>query len=163
MARPEKTGDEGILAALANRPEATAAEVAERLAIGKSTAAKRLAALEEQGAVLRVPGGRADGVRAPDRFRLPATAAEDAGSAAGRGNAAGADSNAARLGRGALGALVREFLAARPAEAFGPAAVGKALGRSQGAVSNALAAMAERGEVALVGDKPRRYRIAGRR
>jgi hypothetical protein len=55
---------------------------------------------------------------------------------------------------------VREYLAARPGEDFGPSAVGKALGRSQGAVSNSLATMAARGEVELVGDKPRRYRIA---
>ena len=44
-----------------------------------------------------------------------------------------------RLGRGALGALVREYLAARPDEDLGPTQIGKALGRSQGAVSNALA------------------------
>lgn len=64
-----------------------------------------------------------------------------------------------RLGRGELGSLVRDYLAARPGESFGPAAVGKALGRSQGAISNSLATMAARGEVVLVGDKPRRYRI----
>ncbi|HVA74212.1 MAG TPA: hypothetical protein VNF71_06570, partial [Acidimicrobiales bacterium] len=45
-----------------------------------------------------------------------------------------------RLGRGALGTLVRDYLAARPGEASGPTAVGKALGRSQGAISNALSA-----------------------
>lgn len=65
-----------------------------------------------------------------------------------------------RLGRGELGTLVREFLAAHPDESFGPSAVGKALGRSQGAISNSLATMAAKGEVELVGDKPRRYRIA---
>lgn len=65
-----------------------------------------------------------------------------------------------RLGRGQLGTLVRDYLAARPGEAFGPSAIGKALDRSQGAVSNSLATMAARGEVVLVGDKPRRYRIA---
>lgn len=36
----------------------------------------------------------------------------------------------------------------------------KALGRSQGAVSNSLASMAARGEVGLVGERPHRYRIA---
>jgi hypothetical protein len=65
-----------------------------------------------------------------------------------------------RLGRGALGALVLDYLTARPEESFGPSAVGKALGRSGGAVSNSLAAMAVRGEVVQVSDKPRRYRIA---
>jgi hypothetical protein len=75
------------------------------------------------------------------------------------GSEAAPAESSGRLGRGALGTLVREFLAARPGEAFGPTAVGKALGRSQGAVSNSLATMAARGEVELVGDKPRRYRI----
>lgn len=65
-----------------------------------------------------------------------------------------------RLGRGELGSLVRDYLAARPDESFGPSSVGKALGRSQGAVSNSLSTMAAKGEVVLVGDKPRRYRIA---
>ena len=64
-----------------------------------------------------------------------------------------------RLRRGELGSLVREFLAAHPGESFGPSAVGKVLGRSQGAISNSLATMAAKGEVELVGDKPRRYRI----
>jgi len=59
-----------------------------------------------------------------------------------------------------LGTLVREYLASRPGDGFGPSAIGKALGRFQGAVSNALATMAARGEVELVGDRPRRYRIA---
>lgn len=77
-----------------------------------------------------------------------------------QGEPAAAPGGSGRLGRGALGTLVRDYLAARPGEAFGPAAVGKALGRSQGAVSNSLASMAARGEVELVADKPRRYRIA---
>ena len=55
---------------------------------------------------------------------------------------------------------MRDYLAARPDETFGPAALGKALGRSQGAISNSLATMAARGEVVLASDKPRRYRIA---
>ena len=65
-----------------------------------------------------------------------------------------------RLRRGELGSLVRQFLAAHPGESFGPSAVGKVLGRSRGAISNSLATMAAKGEVELVGDKPRRYRIA---
>ena len=125
----------------------------------------------------RTPGGRVEGVRAPDRWSAlrtadPPTAAapaeetapeEAVAEPAATGTAAegpGSEAPAGRLRRGALGALVRGYLAARPADAFGPAAVGKALGRSQGAVSNALSAMAERGEVVLVVDKPRRYRIA---
>jgi len=177
MARPPKLSDEALTAALAAHPEVTAAEVAGVLGVGQSTVAKRLAALESAGAVHRIPGGRVAGVRAPDHWSVlrtadPPTAAapaeetapeEAVAEPAATGTAAegpGSEAPAGRLRRGALGALVRGYLAARPADAFGPAAVGKALGRSQGAVSNALSAMAERGEVVLVVDKPRRYRIA---
>ena len=183
MARPTQITDETIVAALASAGEVTAAELAGRLGMGQSTAAKRLAALEASGAVRRSPGGRVDGVRVADRWSsaAPATnAAEPAVLEAGadvpgtdvpstggtapvdtaQGEPAAAPGGSGRLGRGALGTLVRDYLAARPGEAFGPAAVGKALGRSQGAVSNSLASMAARGEVELVADKPRRYRIA---
>lgn len=177
MARPLQITDNAILAALAACPEATSAEVAERLGIGQSTAAKRLAALEAAGSVRRIPGGRDAGRRAPDRWsaaasqRTPQDAEPASGAQPGDGDASAASGEtsqpeghaagtAGRLGRGALESLVRDFLAARPEESFGPTAVGKALGRSQGAVSNSLSKMAASGEVVLVGDKPRRYRVA---
>ena len=180
MARPTQITDDTIVAALATGGEVTAAELAGRLGMGQSTAAKRLAALEATGAVRRSPGGRVHGVRVADRWSsaAPATnaAVPEAGadvsdtdvSATGgtgpvetaQGEPAAAPGGSGRLGRGALGALVRDYLAARPGEAFGPTAVGKALGRSQGAVSNSLASLAARGEVELVGELPRRYRIA---
>jgi len=180
MARPEKLTDEALTAALASHPEATAADIAGVLGVGQSTAAKRLAALEAAGAVHRVPGGRVAGVRAPDHWSVaaghvaataPPEDADPDGAAPGPSPAGPAGEGPAtdglapkgevgRLGRGQLGTLVHGYLAARPGESFGPAAVGKALGRSQGAVSNSLSTMAERGEVVLVADKPRRYRIA---
>jgi DNA-binding transcriptional ArsR family regulator len=166
MARPQQISIETITQALAATPEVTAADLAEALGIGQSTAAKRLAALEASGSVRRSPGGRVAGVRVPDRWSAasapdtaPYGADEPGAEATEPGSAARAGSG--RLARGGLGTLVREYLAARPGEDFGPSAVGKALGRSQGAVSNSLATMAARGEVELVGDKPRRYRIAG--
>lgn len=183
MARPTQITDETLVTALAAGGEVTAAELAGRLGMGQSTAAKRLAALEASGAVRRSPGGRVDGVRVTDRWSsaapaagtvepaVPDDGAEVAGTdvsatggtapvATGQANPAAVPGGSGRLGRGALGALVRDYLAARPGEAFGPAAVGKALGRSQGAVSNSLASMAARGEVELVAERPRRYRIA---
>jgi hypothetical protein len=170
MPRPISTPDEALVAAVTADPGATAAEVAGALGIGQSTAKKRLAALEAAGQVRRDPGGRVDGVRAPDRWHPldtdgAATSEPDAHSEAGGDPepaevTAAASGGSGRLGRGALAAMVRDYLEARPKESFGPAALGKALGRSQGAVSNALAAMAERGEAVLVADKPRRYRIA---
>ena len=181
MARPLQTTDDTILDALAARSEVTSADLSEILAIGQSTAAKRLAALEAAGSVRRTPGGREAGRRAPDRWSAAATpedaaadltggtpGEEPGGGKPGGGKlrlAAGEETPeppaaAGRLGRGELGSLVRDYLAARPGKSFGPAALGKALDRSQGAISNSLATMAARGEVVLVGDKPRRYRIA---
>ena len=172
MARPLQITDDTIVKALSAGGEVTAGDLADRLGMGQSTAAKRLAALEAAGAVRRTPGGRVNGVRAADRWSSVAAAADTAepavpdtdvlvtnGPAPVEAEPAG-PGGSGRLGRGALGTLVRDYLAARPGEAFGPSAVGKALGRSQGAVSNSLASMAARGEVELVGDKPRRYRIA---
>ena len=181
MARPTQITDDTIVTALAAGGEVTASELAGRLGMGQSTAAKRLASLEVSGAVRRSPGGRVDGVRVADRWSsaapaagtaepavpeadVPGTGVSDTGGtgpvATAQGEPAAVPGGSGRLGRGALGALVRDYLAARPGEAFGPAAVGKALGRSQGAVSNSLASMAARGEVELVGERPRRYRIA---
>jgi DNA-binding MarR family transcriptional regulator len=179
MARPQQISTETITQALAATPEVTAADLAEALGIGQSTAAKRLAALEAAGSVRRSPGGRVAGVRVADRWSVasnPAATASRANEPSAVTETAPpeavepetavhepvvANGGSGRLARGELGTLVREYLAARPGEDFGPSAVGKALGRSQGAVSNSLATMAARGEVELVGDKPRRYRIAG--
>ena len=151
MARPQQISAETITQALAAHPEVTAAEFADALGIGQSTAAKRLAALEAAGSVRRAPGGCVAGTRVADRWSVVPSARD---TVAVHG---GSD----RLARGGLGALVHDYLAERRGEAFGPVEPGKALGRSQGAVSNSLATMAARGEVELVGDKPRRYRIAG--
>ena len=146
MARPTQITDDTIVTALAAGEEVTAAELADRLGMGQSTAAKRLAALEARGAVRRTPGGRVDGVRVADRW---SSAAPEPGTAKPDVPAAGADvpdtgvpdtggtgpvetaqaepaaaGGSGRLGRGALGTLVRDYLAARPGEAFGPAEPG---------------------------------------
>jgi DNA-binding transcriptional ArsR family regulator len=185
MARPLQITDDTIIEALTARPEVTSADLADAVGIGQSTAGKRLVALEAAGAVRRAPGGRDGGRRVPDRWSAvtpsptaeavvaeqaapePVVAVVEAAPEDVESEAAGAEATRTeqpavgnRLGRGALGSLVRDYLAARPEETFGPAAVGKALGRSQGAISNSLATMGARGEVVLVGDKPRRYRIA---
>ena len=170
MPRPISTPDGALVAAVAANPGATAAAVAAALGIGHSSAQKRLAALEVAGQVRRDRGGRVDGVRAPDRWRPlavdgavathPVADHEEAGRAEPAVRGADAAEGRGRLWRGALAAMVRDYLAERPTESFGPAALAKTLGRSPGAISNALAAMAERGEAVLVADKPRRYRIA---
>lgn len=182
---------EAVATALADRPGSTAAELAVAAGVGQSTATRALAGLEADGRARRLPGGRGeDGRRQPDRWNAPETPAptadpettaptdgtdpepepepepetDSAPAAKGRAHARrpGDEYMGARLGRGELAGLVLEFMADRPGEAIGPAAVAKSLGRSAGAVSNALGRLAEAGTVKLVGDAPRRYRLARR-
>jgi DNA-binding MarR family transcriptional regulator len=162
MATTQKVSPEQVLEALATHPGATSAELAEVLGIGQSTAAKHLATHEVAGTARREPGGREGGRRLADRWRTTAPALDDTapGDTAPDDTAVGGPARSAdRLGRGALGALVREYLASRPSEDLGPTQIGKALGRSQGAVSNALARLEAGGEARLVTASPRRYRI----
>jgi len=164
VATNKKVSPEQVLDTLTAHPGVTSAELAEVLGIGQSTAAKHLAALEAAGTARREPGGRDGSRRLADRWTTIATGpdaaaaneAGDDGPDAGNEDAAPA---AERLGRGALGALVREYLAARPGEDLGPTQIGKALDRSQGAVSNALGRLEAAGEAQLVSAAPRRYRI----
>jgi hypothetical protein len=72
MAAAPTLAAEALAGALADRPGATATELAKAAGIGRSTAAKLLAALADQGRVLRQPGGHHDGRRAADRWTLPA-------------------------------------------------------------------------------------------
>ena len=67
---PATPAAEALLAALADRPGATATELAQAAEVGRSTAAKLLTALAAQGRVLRQRSGR----RAPDRWTLPTAA-----------------------------------------------------------------------------------------
>jgi predicted transcriptional regulator len=64
-----------------------------------------------------------------------------------------------RLQSGALRGLVEDYLRDRPADAFSPAAIGKALNRSAGAVNNALEKMVETGYAQLVQDTPKRFQV----
>ena len=70
------------------------------------------------------------------------------------------DSSGQRLRPGALRALVHAWLAERPGQEFTPTRIGKELGRSAGAVGNALATMTDAGEVTQTSAKPRKYVLA---
>jgi hypothetical protein len=132
------SSDDTITTALAAAGEATAAEVASVLGMGQSTVAKCLAAPRRRRggpAPSGWPGERDPGGRpliGPGRpsGRRKHSHGRDCRSRAGRPSAAGE-----RLGRGALRTGAR-LLAAHPYEDLGPTHLGKALGRSQGAVSN---------------------------
>ncbi|MGH9081769.1 MAG: MarR family transcriptional regulator [Acidimicrobiales bacterium] len=191
MAPTKKVSTDQVLDALGARPGTTAAELADSLGLGQSTAAKHLAALEADGAARRQPGGREGARRLPDRWYTAGQAATEGGDTeVGAPEVGGADVDATpaetasavvpeagdsadaaaasggrlgpvgRLGRGALGELVRAYLAARGDEDLGPTQIAKGLGRSQGAVANALGRLEAAGVARLVSTSPRRYRIA---
>jgi biotin operon repressor len=162
---------QALLDALADRPDTTAAELAKAAGIGRSTAGKLVATLAAQGRVLRRPGGYQGGRRTPDRWTLittiattrDSTAASAARSATPTAPASGPDRSrptSGRLGAGQLRDLVEACLAQRPDQALSATAVAKTLGRSAGAVANALQALAGQGRVVQAQTKPRRYVIA---
>ena len=153
------TPTEAITAALAAHPESSAAELAEATGLGGSTASKHLATLERDGTVVRHLGGHEGGRRVSDRWALADTVAatepgaEDAA-------AVDEDASATRLHKGELSTLVLDYLKAHGGDAIGPSALGKALGRSSGAVANACQRLESSGGLRLVSASPRRYQIA---
>jgi hypothetical protein len=161
---PATPAAEALLGALADRPDATVAELAAAAGIGRSTAGKLLVTLAGQGRVLRRPGGLKGGRRTADRWTLPAAAAptQDPGplSAAPTPPPDLPPGRSGRLGSGALRQLVLGCLAERAGQALSPTAIAKRLDRSAGAVANALGVLASQGAVVLTQAKPRRYAIA---
>ncbi len=182
MTTPTKqTPAEAIAECLAAHPGATAAELADAAGVGRSTAAKCLAAMEQQGTARRSPGGRDGGRRLPDRWHPadstagadPATIedgeqgtveSETATDTAGQGDSGTepAEPGAVRLGKGALRSLVFDYLADHAVpDGLSPCAVAKGLGgKSSGAVGNALQRLEADGRVRLTKESPRRYRVA---
>lgn len=65
-----------------------------------------------------------------------------------------------RLAPGGLRGMVEDYLRDHPGEQFGPTAIANALGKSSGAVSNALDKLVEGGVAAKTQDKPRRFALA---
>ncbi|WP_037606749.1 MarR family transcriptional regulator [Streptacidiphilus rugosus] len=63
-----------------------------------------------------------------------------------------------RLGQGGLRNLVHGYLADRPGAAHSPTRIARQLGRSSGAVANALVTLVNQGEAEMVTAKPRTYR-----
>jgi hypothetical protein len=161
----KRSTEQKVLAALGAAKEATVDQVAAEAAIGRTSARKYLAALEQTGAVKRAPGGREGKRKLPDRYSPareeggppPPTSARRDGSPDRRGPAAD------RLQPGGLDALVLGYMREHGDDGpFGPSAVAKGLGRSSGAVGNCLVRLADAdGEVELVDAKPRRYALKG--
>jgi hypothetical protein len=155
--------EDALRKALAAQPDATAADLAATAGLGRSTASKTLARLEQTGEVRRHLGGRDGARRLPDRWTLttatpaPDATAEQDGEPAKNAMPA---SNHERLKPGQLEGLILTYMQEHPAEPLGPGAVAKALQRSSGAVGNGLARLTRAKKVRQVNDKPRRYQIA---
>ncbi len=64
-----------------------------------------------------------------------------------------------RLPKGGLRAMVEEYLTEHPGEDFGPAKIGKDLGRSGGAVNNALEKLVADGYARKTCEAPKRFAI----
>lgn len=132
-----------VLAALRAHPGGTVAEIARAAGVGRSTAGKVLVTAEQRGHARRTPGSLERGGRTPDRW-----------------NPASDVAKSARLGRGALRDMVAEFLAAQPGTEFSPVTLGKALGRSSGAIANALTKLTATGQAIQTSERPARYAAA---
>lgn len=166
--------------ALRRNPGKTARELAELAGIGASTATKLLALWATDGQAVRQPGEANGGRKAATRWAPPKPVDDSPkprkrDTAAPRSDTADtADTKATtaksvtdarptgRLPKGALHGLVEDFLSEpdRRDNAYTAGEIGRKLGRSSGAVRNALDKLAEKGTVALVQDEPRRYQLA---
>jgi hypothetical protein len=148
--------------ALAEHPGSTAAELAAFAKLGQSTVSKALASMEAAGAASRDVAAPVAGRRLAARWN-PATRIQPSErktvSPAGSTPVSDSGDVAGRLRPGQLGTLVLEYLLAHQEQEWSPTAVGKALGRSTGAVANALAKFAASGDAVLTSETPRRYRI----
>jgi DNA-binding MarR family transcriptional regulator len=151
------TTTDAVLAALEQQPDATTAELAAAAELGRSTVGKALATLERDGRVRRTPGGHdPNGRRLPDRWTTPPPPPAPP---AVETEADGGDEqpDTSRLRKGQLRALVLQHLQQHADVEHSPTAVAKTLGRSAGAVSNALDRLAADGSVVQTNHKPRRF------
>jgi DNA-binding IclR family transcriptional regulator len=154
---PTPTTPEKLLSSLAKGPGATAAELAQVAGIGRSTANKTLAVLEAEGRVSRTGRAPEGGRRQPDRWSLVAASTNRGRRTSESARRTGSGH---RLGKGELRAMVLAHLQAQHDEAVTPTAVAASLGRSAGAVSNALIKLTVEGAAVQVGDQPRRFAIS---
>ncbi len=122
-------------------------------------------AVDEPAATSETPAGASSAEAVPAAADTPDTGEAGAAVATNR-SASDADQPAGeatgggpRLRPGALRALVHAWLAQRPGQEFTPTRIGKELGRSAGAVGNALATMTGQGAVVQTQAKPRMFCI----
>ncbi|MFH8295051.1 hypothetical protein [Streptomyces sp. NPDC018059] len=120
----------------------------------QAEAAPETAAPAPQAAPDQAPAAEADAAdtTAPEADEPPAPA---------EAPQAAKPATSTRLARGGLRQMVYEHLEAHPDDEVTAPRLAKTLGRSAGAVANALVKLTEQGQADLVGESPRRYRLAG--
>jgi predicted ArsR family transcriptional regulator len=148
----KKPNEQKVIDALGGAEIATVDEVAGAAGIGRTSARKYLAGLEQTGKVKRAAGGREGKRKLPDRYSLVASR--------GRRQAAPSEDSGERLRPGGLDELVLGYMREHREEGpFGPTTVAKGLGRSSGAVGNCLARLGAAGKLSQVSQRPRRYAL----
>ncbi|WP_084316001.1 MarR family transcriptional regulator [Actinospica robiniae] len=100
------------------------------------------------------------GEQAPESADEPDVPVEDGGEPAVPEvpGAAASGTDAPRLAKGGLRALVVAHLCAHPAEDFTASKLGRVLGKSSGAISNALDTLVKLGQAEMTCEKPRAFR-----
>ncbi|HVE46685.1 MAG TPA: MarR family transcriptional regulator [Acidimicrobiales bacterium] len=166
------TATDAVLEALAQNPDATPAALAEATGLVRSTVSRALVVLEEETKVARRPSSKSGRPgRQPDRWSaiesapttVPDTATPATPEVSGDEQVMlPVSAEGRRLGKGELRTLVLGHVCARPSQEMTPSAIAKALGRSPGAVANALVRLATDNEVVELPGSPRRYRAIPR-
>ncbi|GAB3436486.1 hypothetical protein [Actinophytocola sediminis] len=180
-AKPRTETEEKLWQALSDHPGSTAAALSTTAGIGKSTAPKILTRWEKDSLVTRTPGIADGGSRPADRWSITTndqpsdthpsdeqpdddqptdhqhtdnqpTAVTEPGSEP-------MPEKLERLAPGALRGMVEDYLRDNSGE-FSPNTIGKALGRSSGAVHNALEKLVDSGYAVRTSDKPKKYALA---
>ncbi|MET8846008.1 hypothetical protein [Amycolatopsis sp. NPDC004625] len=168
--KPE-TAESKVRRALRAYPGTTAANLASMAGVGRSTATKILSRWAIEGLVARTDGkdqsvpvtwamcdGQAEEIQAAVKTEnVPAVPAENAVESEPSPSPSPDAPKKDRLPKGGLYELVKAYLHDHPGESFGPAKIGTELGRSSGAVNNALERLVVSGLATKTCEAPKRF------
>lgn len=142
--KPLTASQHAVLNYVTAHPDTTAPQITTDTGLGKSTVTHALSALEARGDLRRTAADRTGGRHSPDHWNLATTLTTLSG--------------ATRLSRGQLEQPVLDHMAAHPDLDWTGYQIGKAIGRSAGAVALVLDRLCDRDLIDRVSEKPLRYR-----
>jgi len=166
--KPRTDTEDKLWQALLDNPGSAAAVLSAAAGIGKSTAPKILVRWQRDGLVTRTSGVVDGGSRSADRWSIAAATEESTDDQPTGDRPSGVDEalvdgevkpRSERLASGVLRGMVEDHLRENAGQDFSPGAIGKALGRSAGAVHNALEKLVESGYAVRTSDKPKKYSL----